>query len=449
MDKREFLKTTGTLVAGSLLSRVAGVAQSTPAPRTNWAGNQTYSTANLQSPATVDELRAALRSATRLRALGTCHSFNTIADSEYEQISVAHLDGIELDEKAHTVTVGGGVTYSQLAPWLDERGYALHNLASLPHITVAGACATGTHGSGVHNGNLATAVSALEIATADGSLIHLSREKDGDSFLAAVVALGSIGIVTRTTLDVQPTYKVAQSVYRELSFDQLGRHFDEIFSSGYSVSVFTDWEQHRATQVWVKRRLTEGDRNQWQPELFGAKLATQKLHPLADHPAVSCTEQEGIPGPWYDRLPHFRIGQTPSSGQELQSEYFVPYDRGFEAVLAVEKLHDKISPHLFVTELRTIAADQLWMSMAYQRKSLAIHFTWKPEWPDVKQVLPLIEAALKPFAPRPHWGKLFTLNESQLDPCYTRLEDLRKLMSHYDPKGKLRNRFINANLYTS
>jgi xylitol oxidase len=263
------------------------------------------------------------------------------------------------------------------------------------------------------------------------------------------VALGSIGIVTRTTLDVQPTYKVAQSVYRELSFDQLGRHFDEIFSSGYSVSVFTDWEQHRATQVWVKRRLTEGDRNQWQPELFGAKLATQKLHPLADHPAVSCTEQEGIPGPWYDRLPHFRIGQTPSSGQELQSEYFVPYDRGFEAVLAVEKLHDKISPHLFVTELRTIAADQLWMSMAYQRKSLAIHFTWKPEWPDVKQVLPLIEAALKPFAPRPHWGKLFTLNESQLDPCYTRLEDFRKLMRHYDPKGKLRNRFINANLYTS
>ena len=449
MDKREFLKTTGTLVAGSLLSRVAGVAQPTPVPRTNWAGNQTYSTANLQSPATVDELRAALKSANRLRALGTCHSFNTIADSEYEQISVANLDSIELDEKSRTVTVGGGVTYSQLAPWLDQRGYALHNFASLPHITVAGACATGTHGSGVHNGNLATAVSALEIATADGGLIHLSRQKDGDSFLAAVVALGSLGVVTRTTLDLQPTYKVAQSVYRELSFDQLGRHFDEIFSSGYSVSVFTDWEQHRATQVWVKRRLAEGDSNQWQPELFGAKLATQKLHPLADHPAVSCTEQEGIPGPWYDRLPHFRIGQTPSSGQELQSEYFVPYDRGFEAVLAVEKLHDKISPHLFVTELRTIAADRLWMSMAYQRKSLAIHFTWKPEWPDVKQVLPLIEAALKPFAPRPHWGKLFTLNEAQLEPCYARLPDFRKLMSHYDPKGKLRNRFINANLYTS
>jgi len=448
MDKRDFLKTTGAAVAGTLLSRVAG-AQQTAAHRTNWSGNQTYSTSNLQSPANVDEVRAALKSANRLRPLGTCHSFNTIADSEYEQISVAHLDDMTLDEKARTVTVGGGVTYSQLAPWLDERGYALHNLASLPHITVAGACATGTHGSGLHNGNLATVVSGLEIATADGDLIHLSREKDGDRFLGCVVALGSVGVVTKTTLDVQPTYKVAQSVYRDLSFDELGKHFDEIFSSGYSVSVFTDWQQHRATQVWVKRRLTEGDKNEWQPELFGAELSKQKLHPLADHPAVSCTEQEGIPGPWYDRLPHFRIGQTPSSGQELQSEFFVPYERGFEAVLAVEKLRDHISPHLFVTELRTIAADKLWMSMAYERKSLAIHFTWKPEWPEVKQILPLIEAALKPFAPRPHWGKLFTLNEAQLAPCYTRLDEFRKLLSHFDPKGKLRNRFINTNLYAS
>ncbi len=347
------------------------------------------------------------------------------------------------------MTVGGGVTYAQLAPWLDAKGYALHNLASLPGITVAGACSTATHGSGRHNGNLATAVAALEIVTADGSILSLSSEKNAEQFLGAVVALGSLGVVTRVTLNVQPTFKVAQSVYRDLSFDELGKHFEEIFSSGYSVSVFTDWERHRATQVWIKRKLAPNDANHWEPELFGAKLSTVKLHPLADHPPESCTEQEGIPGACYDRLPHFRIGQTPSSGQELQTEYFVPWDRGFEAVLAVEKLHKHVSPHLFVTELRAIAADRLWMSMAYERPSLAIHFTWKPEWPEVQKVLPMIEKELAPFQPRPHWGKLFTLPPARLEPCYTRLPDFRALLSHYDPNGKFQYQFVNANLYAS
>jgi xylitol oxidase len=448
MDKREFLKSTGALAAGSMLSRVTRGQQAT-APRTNWSGNLTYSINNLQTPGTVDEVRQLVKNAKKLRALGSRHSFNAIADSDREQISVARLNEMSLDETNRTVTVGGGVTYAQLAPWLDAKGYALHNLASLPGITVAGACSTATHGSGRHNGNLATAVAALEIVTADGSTLALSSQKNGEQFLGAVVALGSLGVVTRTTLNVQPTYKVAQSVYQDLSFDELGKHFEEIFSSGYSVSVFTDWERHRATQVWIKRRLAPNDPNKWEPELFGAKLSTVKLHPLADHPPESCTEQEGIPGPWYDRLPHFRIGQTPSSGQELQTEYFVPWDRGFEAVLAVEKLHKHVSPHLFVTELRAIAADRLWMSMAYERPSLAIHFTWKPEWPEVQKVLPMIEKELAPFQPRPHWGKLFTLPPDRLEPCYTRLPDFRALLSHYDSNGKFQNQFVNANLYAS
>jgi alditol oxidase len=448
MNKREFLKTTGAVMAGSVLARVAR-GQQTAAPRTNWSGNLTYSTNNLQTPATVDAVRAAVKGASKLRALGSRHSFNAIADSTHEQISLERLNEMTLDEKSRTVTVGGGVTYSQLAPWLDAKGYALHNLASLPGITVAGACATGTHGSGVHNGNLATAVAALEVVTADGEVMRLSRDNDGERFLGAIVALGAMGVVTRTTLDVQPTYKVAQSVYQGLSFDQLKHQFDEIFASGYSVSVFTDWEHHRAEQVWIKRRLKDGDANQWQPEFFGAKLATVKLHPLAGHPTESVTDQGGIPGPWYDRLLHFRIGQTPSSGQELQTEYFVPYDHGFEAVEAVEKLHGKISPHLFITELRTIAADRLWMSMAHEQQSLAIHFTWKPEWPAVQQVLPMIEEQLRPFQPRPHWGKLFTLPASSLEPCYTRLPMFRALASQSDPKGKFRNQFVSTNLYGS
>ncbi|MGB7267072.1 MAG: FAD-binding protein [Terracidiphilus sp.] len=455
MNKREFLRTTGALVAGTMLDRVAhgaradGQDASTAGARTNWSGNLTYGTSNLQTPETVDEVRAAVKSASKLRALGARHSFNAIADSTHEQISLEHLTEMTLDEKARTVTVGGGVTYSLLAPWLDAKGYALHNLASLPGITVAGACATATHGSGVHNGNLATVVAAVELVTADGGILELKRERDGERFLGAVVGLGTMGVVTRTTLEVQPTYKVAQSVYENLSFHELEKHFDEIFSSGYSVSVFTDWQRGRAEQLWVKRRLKEGDENKWEPELFGAKLATEKLHPLKGHPTESVTDQMGIPGPWYDRLPHFRIGQTPSSGQELQTEYFVPYASGWDAVKAVEKLHDKIGPHLFITELRTIAPDRLWMSMAYERPSLSIHFTWKPEWPEVRQVLPLIEAQLRPFQPRPHWGKLFTLPAAELEPCYARLPMFRALAGHYDPKGKFRNKFVNANVYVT
>ncbi len=451
MDKREFLKASGGFVAANMMS--GAFAEPNPdqhgEPRTNWAGNYTFSTDSLLTPGSVDEVRKVVKSNAKLRALGTRHSFNAIADSIAAQVSLKRLDQVSLDEKARTVTLGAGIRYGDLATVIDKRGYAVHNLASLPHISVAGACATATHGSGVHNGNLATPVAGLEIVTADGEIVRLSREKDGDRFLGAVVGLGSVGVVTSVTLDVQPTFQVAQSVYQDLSFDHLQHHFEEIFSSGYSVSLFTDWQNHQATQVWIKRRLAPGDANKWDPAFFGAKLATQKLHPLAGHSAEACTEQQGIPGPWYERLPHFRMNFTPSSGQELQSEFFVPFNRGYEAILAVEKLRDQITPHLFITELRTIAADKLWMSMAYERPSLAIHFTWKPEWPAVKEVLPQIEAALEPFEPRPHWGKLFTLAPAKLQPHYPRLADFRELVKHYDPAGKFRNEFVEKNLYSA
>jgi len=446
MDKREFLKTSGAIVAGSVLSRFSS-AQEQTGPRTNWAGNLTYSTDHLHSPATVEEVRQVVKSCDKLRALGSRHSFNAIADSTANQISLKRLDKMSLDEKARTVTVGGGVTYGALSPWLDGRGYALHNLASLPHISVAGAIATATHGSGIHNGNLATPVAGLEIVTANGEVARLSRAKDGNSFMGAVVGLGTLGVVTGVTLEVQPTYQVAQSVYENLSFDHLEHHFEEIFSSGYSVSLFTDWQNHRATQAWIKRRLTADDPNHWQKEFFGAKLATRKMHPIGDHPAEPCTEQQGIPGSWFERLPHFRMNFTPSSGQELQTEYFVPLSRGYEAVLAVEKLRDQITPHLFVTELRTIAADQLWMSMAHEQASLAIHFTWKPEWLAVSRILPQIETQLAPFEPRPHWAKLFTLPAEKVQDEYPRLAEFKALVKHYDPAGKFRNAFIDTELY--
>ena len=445
MDKREFLKSSGGFLAAGVMTTAFG--EQASAPRTNWAGNYTYSTGHLHEPASLDEVRAVVKKCTHLRALGTRHSFNSIADDRFNQVSLKKLDRIDLDEKAGTVTVGAGVRYGDLATVIDKRGYAVHNLASLPHISVAGACATGTHGSGLHNGNLATPVAGLEVVTADGAVTHLMRENGDVRFQAWPVGLGALGVVTSVTLDVQPTFQVAQSVYQNLSFERLKDHLEDVFSAGYSVSLFTDWQNHQVTQVWIKRRLAPGDANKWAPDFFGATLAKEKLHPLAGHPAEACTEQQGIPGPWYERLPHFKMNFTPSSGQELQSEYFVPFDRGYDAILAVEKLRDRITPHLFVTELRTIAADTLWMSMAYERPSLAIHFTWKPEWPAVKEVLPQSEAALEPFEPRPHWGKLFTLAPGKLQSRYPRLNDFKELARRFDPDGKFRNDFVQSNLY--
>jgi xylitol oxidase len=273
------------------------------------------------------------------------------------------------------------------------------------------------------------------------------RQKDGERFPGAGVALGGLGVVTKVTLDVQPTFQVRQVVYENLPLVQLENHLEDIFSSGYSVSLFTDWQSHRATQVWIKRRVEPGTTFEFAPEFYGAKLATRKLHPLADHSAENCTEQMGIPGPWYERLPHFRMNFTPSSGAELQTEYFLPRNRGYEAILAVEKLRDKVGPHLFISELRTIEADNLWMSPCYQRPSMAIHFTWKPEWPAVKQLLPVIEERLAPFDARPHWAKLFTMPPSRLKPLYARLPDYQELLKHYDPRGKFRNEFLDTNIY--
>ncbi len=467
MDKREFLKASSLALTGAVLSPRA-YAQShhpdmpadsdmpadasttrPPDTRKNWSGNFTYSTDRLDMPASVEEVQAIVKRATKLRALGTRHSFNSIADSTTEQISLKHFDQMVIDPAAKTVNVGAGITYGRLAPYLDSHGFALHNLASLPHISVAGACATATHGSGIHNRNLSSVVSGLELVTANGDRLTLSRAKNGDAFDGSVVALGALGIVTNLTLDVEPTYQVAQVVYQDLSFNELEHNLDAIFGSGYSVSLFTDWQNHRTTQVWIKRRVDLQKPYTW-PELFyNAKRATEKLHPITGHPADACTEQLGIPGPWYERLPHFRMNFTPSSGAELQTEYFVPLEHGYKAILAVEELRDRITPHLFVTELRTIAADSLWMSMAYQRPSMTIHFTWKPEWPEVRKILPLIEAKLAPFQPRPHWAKLFTMPPAEVQMRYAQLSRFKDLLGKHDPGGKFRNAFLETNLYTT
>jgi alditol oxidase len=457
LDKREFLKASSLALTGTMLTPFASSqssssaenAQRPPATRKNWSGNYTYSTDRLDTPSSVEEAQAIVKRARKLRALGTRHSFNAIADSTSEQISLQHLDQMVIDPAARTVTIGAGVTYGRLAPYIESHGFALHNLASLPHISVAGGCATATHGSGIHNQNLSCACAALDLVTANGDRLTLSRTKDPEHFAGAIVALGALGIVTSLTVDVEPTYQVEQVVYQNLPFSELEHNLDAIFGSGYSVSLFTDWQNGRATQVWIKRRVDPKQPYTWPQEFYNAKRATEKLHPITGHSAEPCTEQLGVPGPWYERLPHFRMNFTPSSGAELQTEYFVPREHAYEAIRAVEQLRDRITPHLFVTELRTIAADSLWMSMASQRPSLAIHFTWKPEWPAVQKILPMIEAKLAPFDPRPHWAKLFTLPPSTLQSRYTKLRDFKELLGQHDPEGKFRNAFLETNLYST
>lgn len=448
MNKREFLKTSGALVAGGMLQRLSADEQ-TPEHRTNWAGNYQYKAEKLLVPKSVEDVQEAVRACSEAKALGTRHSFNGIADSPKDQISLKNLDQMVLDRKAHTVTVGAGVTYGRLSPYLYSNGYALQNLASLPHISVAGACATATHGSGNKNGNLSTAVSGMQLVKANGDVVTLSRERDGEKFGGMVVALGGLGIATSTTLNLQPAFDVRQVVYENLSMDHLKDHLDEIFSSGYSVSLFTDWQNHRITQVWIKSRVEPGSSSPVKPEFFGAKAATRNLHPLAGHSAENCTEQMGIPGPWYERLPHFRMNFTPSSGAELQSEYFVPRDKGYEAILAVERLRNQITPHLQISELRTIETDNLWISPCYKRASMTVHFTWKLEWPAVRSVLPKIEEVLAPFDARPHWAKLFTMEPERLKALYVKMSDFQALLKEYDPNGKFHNEYLDRNIFTS
>jgi xylitol oxidase len=415
-------------------------------PLTNWAGNVTFSAQRVRRPASVGELRRIVAGSERVRALGTGHSFNPIADTPGDLVSVAGLPKVmEIDAGRATVTVSAGLRYGELAGPLNEAGWALRNLGSLPHISIAGACATGTHGSGDGNGNLATAVSALQMVTADGDVVTASREDDGERFGGLVVALGTLGIVTSLTLDLVPAFRVRQYVYEGLPRDQLDEHLADIFASAYSVSLFTGWRGGKINQVWRKCLAGAGDspgpaRSRW----LGAAPADGPRHPVPGMPAAYCTQQLGVPGPWHERLPHFRLEFTPSSGEELQSEYLVPREHAVEALAAIDRIRDRVAPVLQISEIRTVAADGLWLSPSYRRPSMAIHFTWIKDTGAVRPVLAAIEDQLAPLRARPHWGKLFTVSPAAVRGLYQRLPDFQRLRGRYDPAGKFGNELVDS-----
>jgi xylitol oxidase len=417
---------------------------------TNWAGNIAFTAARLHYPDSIAALRTIVASSDRLRVLGTGHSFNRIADMPGgDLVSVAGLPPVvEIDSAAGTAFVSAGLRYAEVAERLHSAGYALPNLASLPHISVAGACATGTHGSGQANRGLAASVCALRMIGPEGDVAELSRRDDPERFPGAVVGLGALGVVTGLTLDLVPAYEVAQHVYPGLPLDRLAEDFDAVSGAGYSVSVFTDWASGEGA-VWLKLRVSHGPDGEpaaepAQPPWPGARPAEGPQHPVPGMPPQFCTEQGGVPGPWHERLPHFRPDFTPSSGEELQSEFFVPRAEAPRAIAALRALAGRIAPVLQISEIRTVAADDLWLSPSHGRDSAAFHFTWIRDDAAVLPVVAAVEELLRPLGGRPHWGKVFTEDPGQAAQRYPRIGDFRALAAELDPAGKFRNGFVAA-----
>lgn len=416
-------------------------------PAANWAGNVRFAPARWAAPASIAELQELVAGADRVRVLGAGHSFSPLAETTGLLLSLRRLlPPVEVDPAARQAWVAGAATYAEVAPHLDAAGWALANLASLPQVTVAGACATATHGSGLANPCLAAAVTAVELVTADGSLVTL----DGDLLPGAAAPLGALGAVTRLRLAVEPRYEVAQEVRLDVPLDGVLESLDRVLALGDSVSLFTDWSRPEVLgQLWVKRRLDGGGPtgrrgaggggpgrggggagSDEQAAFLGGRAATGEVHPIAGADPVATTAQQGLPGPWHERLPHFRAQEAPSgAGAELQSEWLVARADGPEALVRLRQQAGRLAPALLVCEVRAVAADELWLSPAYRRDSLALHLTWRPDPDRVTELLPVVEEALAPFAPRPHWGKLWAE-----PPRPERAADFRRLAASLDPE---------------
>lgn len=409
--------------------------------RTNWAGNVTYRASALARPTSVADLQQLVAATPRLTALGSTHSFNEIADTDAVQVTVADLPPVlDVDTDRRVVRVAACMTHSQVAAGLEARGWALANLASLPHISTAGAVATGTHGSGVRNPSLAQAVVGLEVVRASGDVAWVDASSRDGALDAHRVALGALGVVTAVELAIEPTFQVATTVHLDLPWDAVLAHFDDVMADAYSVSMFTSFDDRGARQVWTKHRVDEPA-----PSVdlvaLGARGADGPVHP-GENDAASVTEQGGVPGPWAERLPHFRSTFTPSTGAEIQAEYLVPASSAVAALEALRPLADVFAPLLIAAEVRTIAADTAWLAPSAGRQSVGLHFTFRRDPAAVAAAVERIEEVLAPFDPRPHWGKVSAASVERLHEAYPRLDDFAALARDLDPAGRFRNAFL-------
>lgn len=399
----------------------------------NWSGTVTFADSQTFAPATTAELAQIVATNPKVRARGSAHCFNAMADTDAISVTFENLpQDLVIDKEKEIVTVSAGIKYGELAVALEKRGWALHNMASLPHISVAGAIATATHGSGVGNGNLATAVRGLEIVLPDGSIKKITLESP--EFAGYVVGLGVAGIVISVDLAIEPTFNVEQTVYRGMSRETYAANLDEIMSLAYSVSYFTTWAAAGGGEVWAKFRS-----GSVAPEtLFEAYPATSNRHPLPGLDPEPCTEQLAVSGPWHLRLPHFKMEFTPSAGDEIQSEFFVDRKDAPAAIAALEKIAPQINEILWVTEIRAIAADELWMSPHYQRDCIGIHFTWK-KVDAVYEFVKVVEAVLAPFNYRPHMGKVYSASPEYIRSVMPKMSNFVSLVKEIDPENKFGN----------
>jgi len=399
----------------------------------NWSDNLAFTSTQVLQPTSVAEVQEIVASATSVKALGSRHSFNSVANTTGTHVVLDQLPAaVTVDAARGIARIPATFTYAQAGEALMDLGWAFHNLASLPHITVAGSVATGTHGSGDHLGTLASAVVGLEIVLPDGSLVTWTTADD--FFAGTVVALGALGVVIAVHVQVEPHYDIAQWVSEGVHLDTVITEFDTIFGAATSVSWFTPWADDLTGALWCKQKLPATT-----PIVPGV-FADGKRHPVPHHDPVHCTPQEGQEGPYLDRLPHFMRGFTPSSGKELQTEYLVDREHVSDALRAVAAHRETIAPLLQITEIRTMAADEQWLSGAYGRPTVGVHFTWK-DVPEVYTTLPLIDELLQPHAGRPHWGKLFSVT-APLSDRYPRWNDFRSLRAWCDPQAKFGNEFL-------
>ena len=412
----------------------------------NWAGNYVFKAARLHRPRTVEQVQSIVAASAKVRAIGTRHSFNGIADTPGDLIDLADVaTEIEIAADGRTARVGAAASYGAVAQFLQARGYALHNLGSLPHITVAGATATGTHGSGDRNGSLATAVAALELVDASGALVTIRRgEPDFDGM---VVGLGAFGIVTRVTLDIQPSFLVRQDAFVDLPWDTLLTRLDEVFSCAYSVSIMTMWSQPTLGRLWLKTRLEDGEPQEVTAAHLGAVPGPAHFSAIGAAPSERLNPFGGIAGPWSERLAHFRPDQDPGVSDQIQSEYMLPRARAVEALEAVRAIGARVDPLLCTTELRSVAADQLWLSGSHGCDAVALHFTWKREPEAVDALTRELETMLIPLGGRPHWGKLMHAPSAALAPLYPRMADFRALAARRDPDRKFGNAFLDRHVF--
>jgi FAD-linked oxidoreductase len=441
----------------------------------NWAGTATATPARWAQPRSEAEICAAVKEAAAaglpVRALGSGHSFTAAAATSGLALDLSLWTGVTAaDTRTGLVTVRSGTTLRALNAALAEFGLALANLGDIDAQTIAGALATGTHGTGARLGGLATQIEALDLVLADGSLVSCSASARPDLFAATRVGLGALGVVTAVTLRCVPSFTLAADE-RPMPVEQVIEEFGALAAANDHFEFY--WFPY-GRQALVKRnnRVPSGGpaavpagraagraavpagraaapmpgwRRFWEFEVmenaaFGTLCRLGRAAPRLV-PALNRLSSAALSARSYTDA-SYRVFVTPRRVHFVESEYAVPRESlpGVLAELrrAVPRLAD---PVMFPVEVRVAAADDIWLSTAYGRDSayIAVHqYAGLP----YRAYFDLFESVVAPVAGRPHWGKLHSLDAGRLGPLYPRFEDFRRVRAEVDPEARFGNAYL-------